>query len=208
MHIQQQKLSRLTSLVVIMVLTLFHISTYCLRLHAQESPTQSTTAPDFVTNFSAVAKNSLYVEAGGSAVIYSINYDRILTQNWLARIGVSYLGFGTNTLQDGVATTLRANVLLIPLTSSVLINFPQSPHHIELGGGATLLFGSAFSDVSNQGFNSLEGAFAGATLIAAYRLQPAEAGFFFRAAFTPVMLFTPIAIAPLPWAGISFGGTF
>lgn len=179
----------------------------CVNVYSQELA-MNTSPPDFITNFSVVAKNSVYVEAGGSALIYSVNYDRLLTQNWLARIGASYLGFGTNTLQDGVATTLRANVLLIPLTSSVLINFPQSPHHIELGGGATLLFGSAFSDVSNQGFNSLEGAFAGATLIAAYRLQPAEAGFFFRAAFTPVMLFTPIAIAPLPWAGISFGGTF
>ncbi len=197
--------------VVVLVVWLMTIFTPFM-LRSQEMSSQSLPAqgfmPDFVTNFSSVAKNSVYVEIGGSAAIYSLNYDRLITPNWLVRIGVSYLGFGTNTLQDGVATTLRANVLLVPLTSSVLINFPQSPHHIEIGGGATLLFGSAFSDVSNQGYNSLEGAFAGATLIAAYRLQPVDAGFFFRAAFTPIGLFTPIAVAPLPWAGISFGGTF
>jgi hypothetical protein len=175
---------------------------------AQEQMPAALPAPDFIANFSGVAKNSVYVEAGGNALLYSLNYDRLLAPNWSVRIGFSYLRFGLNTLEDGIATTISATGVLIPITSSYIINFPSSPHHIELGGGATVVFGSGFQDVSNKGYNSIDGAFPAATLIAAYRLQPAEGGFNLRVGITPLVLFTPLVTLPLPWLGVSFGGTF
>ena len=149
------------------------------------------------------------MEALGSGGIYSLNYDRLLSPTWSVRIGFSALSPTISNLDAGVATLTKLSLTTIPITSAYLVNFPDSPHHIELGGGITILFGSLSVDVSNAGytFTALNG--AAGQLLAAYRFQPKDGGFSLRAAFTPLFVAVPgVAFLPLPWGGISFGGTF
>lgn len=89
-----------------------------------------------------------------------------------------------------------------------MVNFPDSPHHIELGGGITILLGSSTNDVSNMGYSHVSANGAAGQLIAAYRFQPKNGGFSFRAALTPFYIVSPLITTFLPWAGLSFGGTF
>ncbi len=161
------------------------------------------------SDFERTAKNFVYVEALGSGGLYSINYDRLISPTWAVRVGVSAFNPTISNLDAGVATLTKLSLTTIPITSAYVINFPESPHHIELGGGITVLIGSLTVDISNAGytFTSLNG--AGGQLLAAYRFQPKEGGFSFRAAFTPFFVAVPGVLATgFPWGGLSFGGTF
>jgi hypothetical protein len=160
-------------------------------------------------DFASTAKNFVYVEALGSGGLFSINYDRLFSPTWAVRVGFSALSPTISNLDAGVATFTKLSLTTIPITSAYLINFPDSPHHFELGGGITILLGSLTVDVSNAGytFTALNG--AGGQLLAAYRFQPKYGGFSFRAAFTPFFVAVP-GLPPIafPWGGVSFGGTF
>ena len=162
-----------------------------------------------VLGFSATAKNFVYVEALGSGGLFSINYDRLLSPTWAVRVGFSAFSPTISNLDAGVATFTKLSLTTIPITSAYIINFYDSPHHIELGGGITILLGSLTVDVSNAGytFTALNG--AGGQLLAAYRFQPKDGGFSLRAAFTPFFVAVP-GLPPIafPWGGVSFGGTF
>lgn len=161
------------------------------------------------TDFAATAKNFVYVEALGSGGLYSISYDRLLSPTWSARLGFSTFGFTLSNLDAGIATFSQLSLVTVPITTAYMVNFPDnSPHHIEFGGGITLVFGSATVDVSNMGYTFTSANGAAGQLLAMYRFQPQQGGFSFRAGFTPFYVITPILTGVLPWAGVSFGGTF
>jgi hypothetical protein len=180
--------------------------------NAQTNGTEATMPPSSVQtadSFAGTAKNFVFVEALGSGGIYSINYDRLFSPTWAVRIGFSALSPTISNLEAGVATLTQLRLTTIPITSAYIVNFPESPHHIELGGGITVLLGSLSVDVSNAGytFTSLNG--AAGQLLAAYRFQPKDGGFSLRAAFTPLYVAVP-GLPPIAflWGGLSFGGTF
>lgn len=136
-------------------------------------------------------RNAAYFELGGSAVGASFNYERRLTDEWFGRAGLSWV---TGDSGDDTDTTF-----LVPLTVSS-VNRPASNHHLELGGGVTLIAGDrqdlwgAFDDDEKVSTALLTG-------IVGYRFQRPAGGFQFRAAFTPLLGEEGFA----PWAGVSFG---
>ncbi|MFN2239906.1 MAG: hypothetical protein ABR524_10990 [Thermoanaerobaculia bacterium] len=136
-------------------------------------------------------RNAAYLELGGSAIGGSFNYERRFTEQWVGRAGLSWI---TGETSEGTDTTF-----IVPLTASH-VNRPWSSHHMELGGGVTLVVGdrqdfwAVFDDDEQVADAFLTG-------IIGYRYQKPAGGFQFRAVLTPVLGDGTAAL----WGGVSFG---
>jgi hypothetical protein len=114
-------------------------------------------------------RNAVYFEVFGSAIVPSFNYERRLGERWHGRAGISGIVEKTN----------------VPLTVSTLTR-PASSHHLELGGGITVIAGDrqdlwgAFDDDEKVSTALLTG-------IIGYRYQKPAGGFQFRAVLTPIV---------------------
>ncbi len=135
-----------------------------------------------------VAPNSVYSELGGNGGLYSVNYDRRLDDNWVIRVGISWLD---------LCVFSCAQVTTVPLAASYLLG--SGNHLFETGLGIT-----PFMRVRpGEGSELL----AYGVPMAGYRYQPRRGGFSFRAMATPLV--RPGERVPiLPWFGLSFGGSF
>ena len=139
---------------------------------------QETQAPE-----PSAYKQSLFIELGGNALFYSLNYDRMIEERLAARIGVGALSVDDNW------------VVSIPLTLGYILG--QGNSRMEVGGGVTILTGDIDfdDDISEE-------TYVLGTAVFAYRYQRPES-VFFRFAFTPV--FTSGGF--FPWFGISIGSS-
>lgn len=135
-------------------------------------------------------KNTLFVEALGNGLIYSVNYERFVAPRIAIRIGGEYLGGSFDSSES-------VSLGLFPVMGTVLLG--EGTHHIELGAGLT--FATANVDLDELG--ELDAA-ALPTATIGYRYQKPEPGFIFRIGFTPVVLDERV----LPWGGISLGYAF
>jgi hypothetical protein len=129
------------------------------------------------------AKNSLYAEGGGPAGLYSVNYERRISDLNL-RAGFGHWG---NSLFKLTAIPLGVNYIGIGGTHS----------HLELGGGATIVMidGDSF-------LGDAAGVFGWG--IIGYRLQPPRGGINFRVGGMPLVG----EFGLLPFGYISLGATF
>jgi hypothetical protein len=152
------------------------------------------------------APNSIYLEIGGAGVFYSINYDRMLTNNLALRFGF------------GILPVSWFSLTAVPLTVSwfPFSNNSTSPSKLEIGAGIDYINCSItqfFSFADNPPVRSSSSLCV--TGIVGYRYQASDGGFMFLAAFTPIFftgdLQSLIGISKdnfAPWAGISFGYGF
>ena len=136
------------------------------------------------------ARNAVYLELGGSAVVPSVNYERRISDTAYGRLGLSVVGGKTDTQSD--------TTWVVPLTGS-WVSRPAANHHLELGGGITVAFGDRQDLYDFGGEDNFSTVVA--TGIVGYRYQKPHGGFQFRTALTPV-LGSGVAAA---WAGVSFG---
>jgi hypothetical protein len=160
-----------------------------------------------VTTAQRQAKNAIYADLLGPGLFYSINYDRMLTEDLSARIGFSYLAFGASAGSGGESSSAEFSYYAIPLTVSYLGIGSQS-NMLELGGGPILMHvqGSGIVEAEDHGADVS----AGSTLLAmtgmvGYRHQPADGGLVFRIGASPVMAF---GAGFLPWGYLSLGAAF
>lgn len=140
-----------------------------------------------------IKSNSLYFEILGNGGLYSINYDRLITENLGGRIGFSYL-----PSIDIIFSSVE-NLIVIP----VMVNyFAGEDSKLELGAG--IIFVSV-DNIGFFGFESGEGgsAFAG-TAVIGYRYQPKDGGFVFRVGLTPFFSGDGAAVS----GGLSLGLSF
>lgn len=146
------------------------------------------------TSFSQQAAKAVYFELGGPGLA-SFNFDTRFSKK-ADGIG-GRIGFGGFSID-------QVGAMFIPMGLNYILSKDQR-HFFELGAGVTPVF--AF-DNNNDGYNDDDGGTFEATfghLNFGYRLQPAEGGFFFRAAINPVFgkgFFVPY------YGGVSFGYTF
>ena len=63
------------------------------------------------------APNTIYFELLGSGIIYSFNYERLLTNHIGLRGGIGYLGLTSDasTNADGTANSASASIMTIPI---------------------------------------------------------------------------------------------
>src|SRR5437868_1038138 len=81
--------------------------------------------------------NNWFVEVGGAAFFYSLNYEKILARSekvgWQARVGLGYFPINYTLLNK---VYLDKETLMTPFTTS--ISYGGGKEKLELGGGFTM----------------------------------------------------------------------
>jgi hypothetical protein len=147
------------------------------------------------------SRNLIFVELGGNGLLYTINYDRGLTDNFSVRVGLGHLAEGANPIGSGPSEIAAQAATTVPVLFSY-VHGKQS-HRLEVGAGVTVLRSAGTPAMGNYAALPSDLSFM-ATGVIGYRYVPREGGFTYRAGFTPLISGGGF----LPWAGLSFGYLF
>lgn len=126
-------------------------------------------------------RNSVQVEILGSSNAYSINYEHILINRSRVKTGIRG-GFGIMPPFNG-ATRLR---YCFPILLNQQLSFGS--HHVELGGGVTIL--NSFSFVSEPVGYYYGSATAFGAMSLGYRYQRPDGRIIVKVAYTPLLRVT------------------
>lgn len=153
------------------------------------------------------SKNSVYLEGLGPAMLWSINYDRLVIDELAVRVGFGYFSFSASA--GDVDTS--AGFFYFPITASY-VGLYSGSHGLEVGGGATVMYATAAASGFGTSAES-SGVAAYGTAHVGYRLQPVDYGFQFRAGlmtlFGPGVNFEGNSDwGAIPWGYLSLGGSF
>lgn len=129
--------------------------------------------------YAGVAAHTVYVEAGGFGGMYSVDYDRLLPQGVVLRVGAT-----SGTMCGWVGDCRRT--VAVPLGASYLWGNPlvAGNQWVEAGGG--LVVGAKGSGYNN-GESVETKPFVSVAAMVALRRQPAGRGVMFRLAVTPML---------------------
>ena len=126
--------------------------------------------------------NTIYLELLGNGLLYSLNYDRMVTDNISVRAG--YGGLTVTSTPDDPTTgyTEDIKITMIPVLANYLRG--EGKHKLEIGGGIVLVSLDYTGNVADVDFSlGADGAIPTANL--GYRYQKPEGGFFFKASLCP-----------------------
>jgi hypothetical protein len=160
------------------------------------------------------APNSVYAEGLGAGLLYSINYERLVTEDIGVRAGFGYWSVSSSASSGGTTATSSASALTIPITVSYL-GVRGRKSALEVGGGLTVLHLSGQSSGFGVSSNGSDTTALGVAMIG-YRLHPVEgAGFQFRvggmvlgAKGLGFSSTNPDSFGFLPWLYLSLGASF
>ena len=143
--------------------------------------------------------SSFYLEAGGAAGLWSLNYDRELWEiNEKFRLN-GRAGFGMYSEFNGAGFP----DVIIPISNMVLLG--KRMHRVEAGGGITYYNWTLRDALKLDGFSRRSDLLG--HLILGYRFQKLKGGLMFRVAYTPIII--NYSNNPFEhWAGGSIGYTF
>ncbi len=133
------------------------------------------------TSVAIVHPHSIYLEIGGNNGIYSINYERMISNKFSARLGFSYLPF-TETTNSGDHFNAKSFVIIMPLYFITIYN------NNKIGFGVGIVIDSK---KINPSFSI------------GYKYRPANNGFMFHINYTP--LFSEDLKKGESWVGIGVG---
>lgn len=153
-----------------LLFTLFLSLTFTI-LFAQRDTVRLKKIQESRTIVTDRAPQAVYFQLGGSAPIFSVNYDRRFGKR------VNGAGFAAGL---GFFGASGEGVFSLPLSLNYLIG--NNSHFVELAGGATFLSSSS-ADLFDED----------ATLVighanVGYRYQPTKGGFFFRGGISPLFI--------------------
>ena len=157
------------------------------------------------------ARNSVFVEGLGPGLMYSVGYERLVTDDFGFRLGVGYVVTHPTVGAEGGSrfstsfTSLPFAVTWLPLSSGV--------HSLELDAGITAVYASDAGEVfvyrtSEAGVRGVGSLFVG------YRFQPLEGGLQLRAGFMGLagkgvgLDTNSRKFGVQPWLNLSVGGSF
>ena len=138
--------------------------------------------------------NNIYAEALGSGLVYTLNYERLLSQSFGLRVGFGYLPVSAEK-KNG--TTVSESATSAPLTLS-WFPFGASSSKLEIGAGLSYI------DLTKSVRGFPQGSNIGYAGIIGYRYEEEDGGFLFRADFTPIILSGGF----YAWGGVSLGYGF
>jgi hypothetical protein len=148
------------------------------------------------------AMSSIYAEALGGGLLYSINYDRLIIDQLAVRAGFSYFLITASSSSEGTTSSVSANTWTIPIAANY-VGLYSGSHGLETGLGATLIYASGTG--SSLGYSSsASGLDAFMTANVGYRLQPVNGGFNFRIGAQALIA----SWGTIPWGYMSLGYTF
>ena len=121
--------------------------------------------------FSQSKPNSIYLEFLGNGGLYSVNYDRLFSDDVGVRIGFMYFE------ADKFIFANDLQILIIPITLNYLIG--SGNHKLELGGGPLIAFASGRASFFGlfEG-EKRSGSRVGATATIGYRYQKSYGGLY------------------------------
>jgi hypothetical protein len=161
-----------------------------------------------------LAENSIYAEGLGAAILYSINYERVLADMVALRAGFSYFSASASASDGTTTSSASSTYVFVPITASYL-GIRSGKHVLELGAGATMLFLSGSANAAGVSA-SAGGVVPFGIAMIGYRLHPVDhAGFQFRIGFNA--LFgqgiglqnpDPTKIGYIPFPYLSLGASF
>ncbi len=137
------------------------------------------------------AWNNIYAEALGSGLVYTLNYERLLSSSFGLRLGFGYLPVSNSS------GTKHASITSAPLTLS-WFPFGASSSKLEIGAGLSYI------DLTKSVRGFPQGSTIGYSGIIGYRYEEEDGGFLFRAGYTPIIL----AGSFYSWGGVSLGFGF
>ena len=154
------------------------------------------------------AYNSVFVEGGGPGLLYSLNYERIVENDFGLRVGFSYESFSASA----GGSSASASIVAIPVIASYL-GLSSGNHVLELGAGATGIYANGAGSVTGLSASG-SGMTALGTVLIGYRRQPMNGGFQFRIGMEVLVGKglalsnpNPDSIGVLPWMYMSLGFT-
>lgn len=133
--------------------------------------------------------NHIYLELGGHGLMYSLNYERMISEDFSLRAGASAWKFG-------IFKSDRDNYMIFPVTLNIITG--KTKHHNEFGAGVDFIFRNDTSEDKNKDY-IVPIAFA------AYRYHY-DNGWVFRGSFTPFYDIEEEKI--IPYFGLSYGKRF
>jgi len=153
------------------------------------------------------APNGIYFELLGNGLLYTINYDRFVSDDISLRAGFEYIGLGASDPSGG-GESISVSMMLVPITFNYFFashnNGMIGSSKFELGAGVVIVNLSANATGSAGTLFSGSGVGVGGTATIGYRYQPSDGGFIFRIGFTPI--FGPGGF--VPFGGLSLGYAF
>ena len=136
--------------------------------------------------------NNAYAEFGGAGYTMTFNYERMLTENIIVRVG-----YGSNKQSVENGTSKDGNINFFPLGATYLVG--SGKQKMEIGVGVTMLKGSLVMDGEYLEPNEKMFFLGGG-----YRYHIGESGLLLS--LKGYYLF--LAEFSAPWAGMSVGWTF
>jgi len=187
----------------------------------QESSSLEETDPPAAKD----VENGVYLELGGNAGIYSVNYERYFLKNTIKLAG----RIGISLISEGLIIDAEVNKgleFLMPFGVNGLYAIVGS-HHIEAGVGATFYTHKVYAietHASNLNLQPLEASLVRKNELwpnftLGYRRQKSDGGFVYRVFFNGHLSRRVLADNPNshsqysvltldPWAGFSIGYAF
>lgn len=140
-------------------------------------------------------KHAFYLELGGNASRYSLNYERAFGERHRLRVG------GAIWTDGDIAGEISETELNFPLMYNLLLR--RGPHYLELGAGVLV---GAWDDRDAASGSAQQATYWSATGTIGYRHQLPANEWLFRAGFTPIYGFGAVDDAyPRPGFSTRFG---
>ena len=141
--------------------------------------------------------NTVYLELFGNALVGSINYDRMVTDNVSVRVGYGAINVTSTT--EGTLTE-EVGITMIPIIGNYLRG--EGSHKLEVGGGIVMITVDYTGSMEDLNFSiGAEGSvFTGNV---GYRYQKPDGGIFFKAS-----LCSFFGDELVPWFGLGLGYSF
>jgi len=150
------------------------------------------------------SKNSMFLELGGQAILYSLNYDRMMSPQLGFKLGISYAIHNTDPENE--------HYIFLPISANFFKG--KTSHKLEVGLGITPTFekttgltGIYLGDGKWQ-YEDRTNIILLISFFLGYRYQPNKGGFCFRAGLNPLIDFRKNDSQIYPMPTISFGWTF
>lgn len=161
------------------------------------------------------APNSVYAEGLGAGLIYSINYERMVTDDIGVRAGFGYVSVSASASDGTSSSSASASFVTIPVTASYTGLRTSGGAGLEAGAGATVLYVSASANAIGTS-SSGAGVLPLGVALVGFRLHPMDhPGFQFRIGAMALggpglglSNATAGSFGFIPWAYLSLGASF
>ena len=138
---------------------------------------------DSLESSTAIRSNVIFAEAGGSGLLFSMNYERLLNNKFGVRVGIG-------------------SAEIFGLTIPTILNYYIGQEKkLELGLG--LIYTDYFTDDGGKYISNGKFLITGTI---GHKFQSEKSGIVFRFSFTPI--YNPFKGKVLPFGGISIGYAF